>query len=731
MFTTFPLGDLNLPERRFLVKQANSLPMESSECLRPLSLLYQDLNKVVRGYQAYCNLIIDLQGQGEPLAPTFEDIAAKPGLENILQERFGSWGPTPVRQNDEINISWLDVLRGGLGNDDLKDQGNGTYMCSVQGIWIEISDEDRDEILDDASERLLQPREYSATERERRTRYRLADNLMEGKNQAEKLLRLLSRGLNPLENTTPMNIGPYSYNNGKGSESHRRDASPEPINNSSNNCGTTDVTSDHIPIDASNVPIHTATTARVSGPSAMKREYHHDGNKDQESLQYTVFEILDSENSEGSDEEWNKSSDHTGTNGRAKRIRSLQASGGTQINARHSSRLPWSDKETVEGRDFVESQLNRGATDTQLERRYRDKFGVFRSCAAMKSSLGVEKIKSRLNFNIRQVEGSPKYFPDFSERERNEGKSFVESLLDSAASGNQIENAYKTEFGVDRLFFHLQYIHNIHHAQRRAAQNGSLEEGVTMGEWSEREIQCGNGFFETWLNRGLVAPEIENLWRNEFETRRKASTIIRRLGVPHGTKRLSENLRAKTRDQTLSSHLTEQLEEKLVDIFGGPPKCLPEPEPSTESADDAPTTEPQVIDLTEECPAPFPAPRPISWTEILDRPYSLEDFKLQSDYTYQYAIRGSVVEISLDQHLMISLGSVQFMLDAEVSEGDKEWEMLHATRCHFIRYQDIVKDIHIVLGQTLDILEKRLWEDETRRSEYSTEMPTTDEDDEE
>ncbi|KAK9859133.1 hypothetical protein MYU51_016173 [Penicillium brevicompactum] len=185
------------------------------------------------------------------------------------------------------------------------------------------------------------------------------------------------------------------------------------------------------------------------------------------------------------------------------------------------------------------------------------------------------------------------------------------------------------------------------------------------------------------------------------------------------------------RDQTLSSYLTEQLEEKLVGIFGGPPKCLPEPEPSTETSNDAPTTEPQVIDLTEECPAPFPAPRPISWTEILDRPYSLEDFKLQSDYTYQYAIRGSVVEISLDQHLMISLGSVQFMLDAEVSEGDKEWEMLHATRSHFIRYQDVIRDIHIVLGQTLDILEKRLWEDETRRSEYSTEMPTTDEDDEE
>ncbi|KAJ5343025.1 uncharacterized protein N7506_002849 [Penicillium brevicompactum] len=447
-------------------------------------------------------------------------------------------------------------------------------------------------------------------------------------------------------------------------------------------------------IDDVDDPMPSETVDHTLVPNSIKRGYHH-LNESPGSLQHSVPEGLDPDSSceDGSDD-----GNHATTQGRPKRARSLDATSQDRSSpvhepgARPSSGLSYTRKERLEGKDFIELLLNRGATKDELHALYEAEFGRYRTWDALRTVHKNPNIRRRLTFNGSLVGKSLKDFPDFTARERFEGKSFVESLLDSAATTRQVENAYKTEFGIDRLFFHLQYIHNIHHAQRRAAQNGSLEEGVTMGEWSEREIQCGNGFFETWLNRGLVAPEIENLWRNEFGTRRKAPTIVRRLGVLHGTKRLSENLRAKTRDQTLSSYLTEQLEEKLVGIFGGPPKCLPEPEPSTETSNDAPTTEPQVIDLTEECPAPFPAPRPISWTEILDRPYSLEDFKLQSDYTYQYAIRGSVVEISLDQHLMISLGSVQFMLDAEVSEGDKEWEMLHATRSHFIRYQDVIRD---------------------------------------
>ena len=160
--------------------------MESSESLRSFSLLYKDLTKVVKGYQAYSDLIIDSRGQGRPLAPTFEDIAARPGLENRLLERFGTWGPTLVRPSDDINISWLDVLREGLESEDLKYQGDGTYLCSLGGVWIELTCEHRDAILDDATQQLSRPPKYAAKELERRTRYKLADILMEGKSQVEK-----------------------------------------------------------------------------------------------------------------------------------------------------------------------------------------------------------------------------------------------------------------------------------------------------------------------------------------------------------------------------------------------------------------------------------------------------------------------------------------------------------------------------------------------------------------
>lgn len=160
--------------------------MESSESLRSFSLLYRDLTKVINGYQAYSDLIIDLRGQGQALGPTFKDIAARPELENKLLERFGSLGPTLVCPRNEINISWLDVLRGGLEDDDLKYQGDGTYWCSLQGVWIVLTHEHRDAILDDAVQQLIQPRVYSTKELELRTRYRLEDILIEGKSQAER-----------------------------------------------------------------------------------------------------------------------------------------------------------------------------------------------------------------------------------------------------------------------------------------------------------------------------------------------------------------------------------------------------------------------------------------------------------------------------------------------------------------------------------------------------------------
>lgn len=151
-----------------------------------LSVLQRDLERVIQGYRAYSNLIIDLRRQGEPLGPTLGDVAARPALENKLLARFGSLGPTLVHPNKEDNVSWLDVVREGLRLHDFKDRGDERYTCRIGGVEIELSRDHRDKILDGVSAQFLHLRKQSGTERELRTRYSLTDILAEEINQAKK-----------------------------------------------------------------------------------------------------------------------------------------------------------------------------------------------------------------------------------------------------------------------------------------------------------------------------------------------------------------------------------------------------------------------------------------------------------------------------------------------------------------------------------------------------------------
>ncbi|CAI7577931.1 unnamed protein product [Penicillium bialowiezense] len=570
--------------------------MESHDDPPQLSVLQRDLERVIQGYRAYSDLIIDLRRQGEPLGPTLGDVAARPALENKLLARFGSLGPTLVHPNKEINISWLDIVREGLRLHDFKDQGDGRYNCKIRGVEIELSREHRDKILDGVSAQFLNLRKQSGTEREMRTRYSLTDILAEEINQAKKLLRVLTTGLDALEN--PSSVRPESHivAHEDGAASKNTDTSLQAINisnmRSQLDSELSEIRHDLIPRNTStqNAGSDTFTTGNhddkndthgCSQPSSPR--YLEPKSPDEESIATAECEAIEgSENRSrlSSKPDKDPQSQHYSPRKQTRRIRTCQkystrerrkgkkflqsliATGATpkqletsyqaefgvsrsweavrlKFQLQREKRKKYNMREIRDGKEFVERQVSGGANHRQLERAYENEFGVFRSCQGLRARFGNTSLLPRLEANGRELSESLREVLQTQE-EKDKGKSYVSSLLNSGATGAQIEEAYQQEFGVRRLFNDLEDIFNIKYGPRDATGKRSVVADLpTKRQTYTEESEQGEDLVESTSDSGHVESEDETLGNVESE----AETLGNEGGQPLASSKDSRAVR--------------------------------------------------------------------------------------------------------------------------------------------------------------------------------------------
>lgn len=96
---------------------------------------------------ALVDKLINLREKNEPLAPSIEAIQYRTLKQKTLLETFHSEGPRIVAPLPSRTITWGDMIDEGLSHLDFKPYGDRKYSCNVQGIILEVTESERDELL--------------------------------------------------------------------------------------------------------------------------------------------------------------------------------------------------------------------------------------------------------------------------------------------------------------------------------------------------------------------------------------------------------------------------------------------------------------------------------------------------------------------------------------------------------------------------------------------------------
>lgn len=121
-----------------------------TENLQPLRDLNASLRGIWREVKVWKNQI-DKSDYLEPtLLVAFPGDFVVPQAERRLESLFGTKLPRLVKSSPaETAITWVDVVCAKLSEIDFIPQGNGFYRCKVKGVLVEITSENRDDLLGD------------------------------------------------------------------------------------------------------------------------------------------------------------------------------------------------------------------------------------------------------------------------------------------------------------------------------------------------------------------------------------------------------------------------------------------------------------------------------------------------------------------------------------------------------------------------------------------------------
>ncbi|CAI7577961.1 unnamed protein product [Penicillium bialowiezense] len=128
---------------------AQTTPM-ITENLQPLRDLDASLRRIWREVKVWRKEIEKSDHLEPTLVVAFPGDFVVPQAERRLERLFGTKLPRLVKSNPaDTAITWVDVVCAKLSEIDFVPQGNGFYRCKVKGVLVEITSENRDDLLGD------------------------------------------------------------------------------------------------------------------------------------------------------------------------------------------------------------------------------------------------------------------------------------------------------------------------------------------------------------------------------------------------------------------------------------------------------------------------------------------------------------------------------------------------------------------------------------------------------
>ncbi|CAI7647279.1 unnamed protein product [Penicillium glandicola] len=111
------------------------------------------LNETREIYETFASIVEN----GRPLPVNFSGSLFHFEVEKRVAKFFSEARPRPLEPQDFLDtpLEWTDVLRESLTTESFKPAPNGLYHCCVQGKWIEVTENDRYELLCGVVEALL------------------------------------------------------------------------------------------------------------------------------------------------------------------------------------------------------------------------------------------------------------------------------------------------------------------------------------------------------------------------------------------------------------------------------------------------------------------------------------------------------------------------------------------------------------------------------------------------
>lgn len=118
------------------------------ENLQPLRDLDAILRRIWREVKVWRREIEKRDELESTLLVAFPEDFVVPQAERRLEGLFGTKPPRLVKSSPaETAITWLDVVCAQLSEIDFIPQGNGFHRCKVKGCLVEVTSENRDDLL--------------------------------------------------------------------------------------------------------------------------------------------------------------------------------------------------------------------------------------------------------------------------------------------------------------------------------------------------------------------------------------------------------------------------------------------------------------------------------------------------------------------------------------------------------------------------------------------------------
>jgi hypothetical protein len=200
-----------------------------------------------------------------------------------------------------------------------------------------------------------------------------------------------------------------------------------------------------------------------------------------------------------------------------------------RLHGRKSPNLPYTEQETAEGYEFVQSLMDQEVSADEILHAYESTFGIRRTMQALKIKFKVQEPKN--SFKVRKpkhkVKKAGQVHVPYSSQEVTEGLDFLKSLVDQKADVKTILNAYGSKFGARRTCTAL-------YARYR------IPELNPNKVYTEQEITEGYEFLKNIIEKGADANTIVNAYETKFGIHRRYLSLLlkfklRNLNPPKGT----------------------------------------------------------------------------------------------------------------------------------------------------------------------------------------------------